>query len=224
MSSNMYQKNNQLTGEDLTKTQVLNLTDLEEVAKYEKKTSKRPAIMLACTGLFAIIMGITYPFLMSAIDGGESQQLSSKVEKRKVDDTSNIKEEVVCHIAQPNNPDGTDTITTLTLIFNQDKLESYIKILNVNATVGNTTGPITVQNYLTGYKAFETNAIPGYSVLSQQTETGMAATVTINLQLLNKATFPEMHKTNPLTNVEYDLNADKNTIVTSLTATGYTCK
>ena len=48
----------QMSKEELTRTQVLNLSDFEQVTKYEKSTSKRPAIFLAILGLFCIISGI----------------------------------------------------------------------------------------------------------------------------------------------------------------------
>ena len=35
----------EMTREELTKTQVLNLQELERVAKFERKTSKRPAVL-----------------------------------------------------------------------------------------------------------------------------------------------------------------------------------
>ena len=42
------QSNNdqQMSREELTRTQVLNLSDFERVAKYEKSVSKKPAIFL----------------------------------------------------------------------------------------------------------------------------------------------------------------------------------
>ena len=44
--------------EELTRTQVLNLQELEKAAKYEKKTSKKPAAVLAILGVFSISLGL----------------------------------------------------------------------------------------------------------------------------------------------------------------------
>ena len=41
--------------EELTRTQVLNLQELEHAAKYEKKTSKKPAAVLAILGVFLFL-------------------------------------------------------------------------------------------------------------------------------------------------------------------------
>ena len=46
----------QMTPEELQRTQVINLKDVEEVVRIEKRTSKKPAIIVAIIGL-ALVMG-----------------------------------------------------------------------------------------------------------------------------------------------------------------------
>ena len=61
--------------EELTRTQVLNLQELEKAAKYEKKTSKKPAAVLAILGVFSISLGLCYPSLNNMLSsrGGEDR-------------------------------------------------------------------------------------------------------------------------------------------------------
>ena len=63
------QSNNdqQMSREELTRTQVLNLSDFERVAKYEKSVSKKPAIFLFALGMFCIIAGLSYNSIMSIV-------------------------------------------------------------------------------------------------------------------------------------------------------------
>lgn len=53
-------KEERLAKEELTKTQVLNLSELERVANYEKRTSKKPAAILATLGVMCITLGLSY--------------------------------------------------------------------------------------------------------------------------------------------------------------------
>ena len=43
-----------MTQEELQKTQVLNLKDVEEAARFERITSKKPAIIVATIGLVTV--------------------------------------------------------------------------------------------------------------------------------------------------------------------------
>ena len=62
------QSSSEISREELTRTQVLNLQELERVANYERKTSKRPAALFAFAGFLAITMGLLYPNIMMAVD------------------------------------------------------------------------------------------------------------------------------------------------------------
>ena len=74
------QQSLQVSQEELAKTQVLNLTDVQEIANYEKKTSKRPAALFAFAGILAITLGISYPNIMTAIDAIPSNSKEDSVE------------------------------------------------------------------------------------------------------------------------------------------------
>lgn len=201
--------------ENLMQTQVLNLNDVEETVNYENKTSKRPAIMLAIAGLFAIVVGIAYPYIMSAIDGEE--EVVTK--KETTTNTSTL----TCTITTPANADGTDTITTINFNLEDDKLQNYTKVLEVTPTAGNATGSVTIQTLLTNYKALEATTIDGYVISTSQTATGIKSTLNIDLTKLDVTRLTDIHKGNTFTNVEYALNTDSTTLSTNLTSAGYTC-
>lgn len=218
----------QMSQEDLTRTQVLNLSDVEKVASYEKKTSKRPAIFLAIAGIFAIIVGIAYNPIMTAIDGEEelvqNESNSGDVNNGDVVENNSQVETLSCTISQAGNSDGTDTTTTIVLSFNDLKLQSYTKSLTVTPTVGNTAGPTTIQTLLQSYKSLEANQVNGYSISTQQVDTGIQSNISIDLSTLDKNLLTDVYRNNTFTNVEYDLNTPKDTVTTALTTAGYVCQ
>ena len=71
---------NHITTEELQKTQVINLKDLEEVARIEKRTSKKPAILLAILGLTFLLLGSGVQIAFSLRDKKEEEKI---IEQRK---------------------------------------------------------------------------------------------------------------------------------------------
>ena len=55
----------QMSEEELQRTQVLNFDTFKQVARYEKISSKKPAIIVALLGVLAIVIGGTYPIVQS---------------------------------------------------------------------------------------------------------------------------------------------------------------
>ena len=88
----------EMTREELTRTQVLNLSDFEKVAEFEKSTSKRPAIFLAILGIFCIMSGFAYnPILNIVIDSitPEAPQVSKRI--KDMDMTRMLSSTISCH-------------------------------------------------------------------------------------------------------------------------------
>ena len=84
VGQNNNQVNQQLTKEELTKTQVLNLTTLENVAKYEKKVSKKPALILAVIGMLCIFSGFTYMGIENAMNKSPETGKSAVYRKESI--------------------------------------------------------------------------------------------------------------------------------------------
>ena len=71
---------NKLSPEELQKTQVLNLKDVEEAVRIEKRTSKKPAIILGIVGITLLLFGSGFQ-IATALK--EKKQEESVVEQRK---------------------------------------------------------------------------------------------------------------------------------------------
>ena len=54
-----------MTEEELQRTQVLNFDTFKQVARYEKLSSKKPAMIFALLGVLAILIGGGYPIVQS---------------------------------------------------------------------------------------------------------------------------------------------------------------
>lgn len=222
------QSSTEISREELTRTQVLNLQELESVAKYERQTSKRPAALFAFAGFFAITMGLLYPNIMTAVDNiGAASHTSYRVELNDIYDlnttTPVATDKVTCTIAQPAQADGTDKTSTIELYFHEQKLQTYVKTMTVTPTAGNAAGVTTTTSLYNNYAVYDAMAINGYTVATTAEGATTKVAITIDLQTLDKTQLTYDHVANSFTNVEYELNADQTAIQTALTATGYTC-
>ena len=109
-----------LSQEELQRTQVLNLKDVEEVASFERRTSKKPAIIIAVIGALMILFGSTFSVVQSMTAKKVNEQKT--VQKRKIDKTTDNQAKVEqsylnCTATAPNLPDGTDIIYTIKYTF-----------------------------------------------------------------------------------------------------------
>lgn len=212
----------QMSQEELLKTQVLNLQDVEEAVKNEKRTSKKPAIVVACLGIIAVLFGgmiyIVQPIIFQR--NNQSEKTTKKVEKKKVLNTTST---LNCTYTSLSNPDGTDTILNVNLAFTYDKLIKITKTYTINPTVGNPIGTTTIEQYYNGYQPFLVDQIPGYRMTVSKASNGLIITSIADLTTLDITSLPELHQGNIATKVEYQANTEKQTIQANLTGRGYTC-
>ncbi len=218
----------EMTREELTRTQVLNLQELERVAKFERKTSKRPALLFAVAGILALTLGFSYNNIMMALDNIEFTETSENTYRIDLDSqydsaTPVPTKKVTCTFAQPAQADGTDKSTTYELFFSEQKLQTYVKTLAVAQTAGNANGALAVQNILTTYDQLSQSQIKGYELVSTPENLAAKVSITIDLKELDRGQLTYAHAANQFTNVEYNLDADETTIKTQLQAAGYTC-
>ena len=222
------QSSTEISREELTRTQVLNLQELERVANYEQKTSKRPAALFAFAGFLAIALGLLYPNIMMAVDSiGAVDNTSYRVNIEDIyqlDTTPVVTSKMICTLTQLGLADGTDRIYTTELFFQEQKLQTYVKTLNATPIAGNPNAMTTIQAIYSNYTPFSTMPINGYNVLITTTEnSGTKVEITIDLKTLDKTQLTYNHASNGFTNVEYELNADQTAIQNTLTAAGYVC-
>lgn len=221
--NNQVQKQaNQMTQEELQRTQVLNLKDVEEAVRIEKSTSKKPAIIVAAIGIFSILFGTAFPTVQSlATKKPVDDNQKAKVEKKRA---INPETTLNCTYTKLNNADGTDTILNANFIFNYDKLIKVEKTFTINPTVGNPLGVTTVQAYTTGYQPFLKEQIAGYQMSVTPTGDGLIVKSLVDLTVFNPITLPALHQGNIATNVEYQVNTEKEAIYKDLTAKQFTCQ
>lgn len=226
----MNQENNQvqmqtqqLTPEELQKTQVLNLQELEETIRFEKRTSKKPAIIVAILGLASILAGSSFV----AIQALSAPKETEKIQKKEVPATIDKKlttSQLNCQKISLNNPDGTDTDFQITYSFEKDKLTGFTKKYIIVPTAGNQQGPATVEFYKTAYQPF-LNPTKGYQItLSPKNTTGLEVDVQVDFEKLDITTVNPTQATHFSTSIDYQKGTDKKTIQTDMTTQGYTCE
>jgi hypothetical protein len=218
----------QMTREELTKTQVLNLQELERVAKFERKTSKRPALLFAIAGILSLTLGFSYNNIMMAVDSIDFSNASENAYRIDLDSqydaaTPVPTKKVTCTIMRPVQPDGTDRSNTYELYFSESKLQTYTKMLAIAPTAGSQDGALAAQTALSVYQQIAASKVTGYELKPETNNQSTIISVTVDLQKLDRGQLTYSHAANQFTNVEYNLNDDETTIVTALQTAGYSC-
>lgn len=215
------QRSQQMTQEELQKTQVLNLKDVEEAARFERITSKKPAIIVATIGALSIMFGATFGVVQTlTAEPTIKDNSNSTTEKRQVlTQTDSLN----CTISLLNNADGTDQIYNVVYTFKDNKLTNFVRTSSVAPTPGSIVGV----NSLTGFKA----ALPpflmsltGYESVVAPSGDGVIITTTVDYSKLDLSTFPDAQQTIPYTKIEYIAGTDKASIQADALAKGYTCQ
>lgn len=214
-----------LTQEELQKTHVLNLQEVKEAVRYEKMTSKKPAIFVAIVGALLIAFGTSFQVAKTM-----SSNANNKIEQRntaKSEETPITKEvkstSLTCQLLSPNNEDGTDTTFSIIYNFKNDKLINFTKTFNVTITPGSTIGSTTIQSYLKAYQAF-LNQLSGYQISVNPTDNGFITIVNVNYSLLNIQQLPEVQQTHFSTKVDYAMDTSYTQISQDMLNNGFTCK
>ena len=180
--------------EELQRTQVLNLKDVEETVRFEKSISKKPAMIIAIIGAIFLTLGSTLQIAKTM-----KKSVEPKVEKREISKEKEIQTVapviLECQNVQTNNPEGTNATFTIDYTFSNYKLTSFTKKYVLEVIEGNQIGPQTIQQYIVGYSDFM-NPVHGYSisVTPNETQTVLTAVVSADLEKIDMTTFPEMQK------------------------------
>ena len=204
-----------LTQEELQKTQVLNLKDVEEVARIEKICSKKPSIIIAIIGALLLTIGAGVQVVSSM------KTEENKVEKRDTTPMKIEKTTLSCVKTTLNNPDGTDTVYTITYNFEDKQLVGYTKAYNVIPTVGNAQGPQTIENYKKNNQT-SSEALEGYqSILSSNAE-GITITTIVDFKKLDLTKVKNNEKAKPYTKVDYAKNTNYDKVKKDMLDQGFT--
>lgn len=213
-------KIDKLTQEELQKTQVLNLKDVQETVRYEKKTSKKPAFIMGLIGLLSISIGTTFTVMQKV---STTQKEPEKVEKRKTEVKKPVPSQVNCTFTEMAKEDGTDTTLNIQYEFMDNKLQQATKTYTVNVIEGNETGKTTLQDYITAYQNFMNNT-DGYEITVTPTETNLVTVVKIDYTKLNMQSLAEIQNTHVSTSVPYTKNMEKTSVENDMKTKGYICQ
>ena len=208
--------------EELQRTQVLNLKDVEETVRFEKSISKKPAMIIAIIGAIFLTLGSTLQIAKTM-----KKSVEPKVEKRVISKEKQTVAPVIleCQSIQMNNPDGTNITYTINYTFNNYKLTSFTKKYSIAAIEGNQVGFQTIQQYIVGYQNFM-NPVNGYtiSVTPNETQSVLTAVVSADLEKIDMTTFPEMQKNHISTSIDYQKDTAFLTIQSDMSSKGFTCE
>lgn len=221
------QQSAQVSQEELAKTQVLNLTDVQEIANFEKKTSKRPAFLFAFAGILAITLGISYPNIMTAVDSISRVSTTEPVEVIYTDNILNNVQtnDMTCTFTSPYNANGTSGVASYKFIFNEeDQLQRYTMTLTFDPQEGNAQGLVAVQNYYNHYRQLDFLPLEGYQAATIYTDTGMQTIISVDLTKLDKTTMTQLHNATQFSVVTDNLGDTKESLNVKYSANRYVCE
>lgn len=205
----------ELTKEELQQTQVLNFQEVQKTIRFEKITSKKPAIIIAVIGALSLIFGGTLQIANTL------KEKTPNVQKR--DTKHNIESRSLnCIKTTLDNPDGTNTIYNIKYKFEDDKLVEATKIYNVSATAQKEDGKKSIEKYITEYNNL-LNEIPGYSIdISSTANTALAVKVVVDYKKLDLTKLNELQQTKEFSKVDYNKNTTYKTVKEEALSKGFT--
>jgi len=217
------QRNQQLSDEELQRTQVLNLQDFKETARIERITSKKPAIIAATLGVLMIAIGLTFPAMQSLTTRNQAQARKEALEQHSQKVIEVKEEDMKCHFENLNQANGTDENIDVTFHFKDDKLISSMKSYKLTKSVNYQGTPGELASYLSALQSFLMQ-ISGYSVSVQTITDGSVTTTAVDYTLLDISKVPAQHQSNYRFNVLHRANQTKDEVEKSMTAIGYKCE
>lgn len=223
--------------EELTRTQVLNLQELERAANYEKKTSKKPAFVFALLGVFSISLGLSYPSITNMLNsrGEEDRPVVSESREQEVEEdiTTVNPLTLTCNITQAN-PEDANLVNTTTYTFQfleTGTLGNYQKVMDIKVNTPVTQTPASIvtldsslsnlmQTPITGYVL---EKIPSASTTPNVVD-GYQAKLNVDLTQLDVTLLTPLHTSNSFANVEFSSADTRDGINQRMIASGYQCQ
>ena len=209
----------QMSEEELQRTQVLNFDTFKQVARYEKVSSKKPAIVVALIGILAIIIGGSYPIVQSQME--KNKESKSTMQARKKDNKL-IASELNCTQEIPAGVNGLDQVMKIKYNFIDNKLTSFTKELTLTISPASTTGTTSLQSFITALQPYLVQK-DGYSVVVRQIENGVVTTTSVDYRSVDINTLPEINQKNNYFSVVYLADTNMESIKQDMTTQNYIC-
>lgn len=214
----------QLTPEELQKTQVLNLQEVEETIRFEKATTKKPAIIVAIIGILSITIGSSFQVISGLSAKTEEHTIQKKeiVEKPIVEKVET--KTLTCTTNLLNQPDGTDIHFTVLYTFEDDKLVSFKKENIIMPTPGVEAGPQRIEQYKIDYQPF-LNPKVGYQItMAPKDTTGIIVTVQVDYKTLDVTTLSPIQNNHYSTSLDYPIDTTFEVLQADMLSKGYHCQ
>lgn len=209
---------NKLSPEELQKTQVLNLKDVEEAVRIEKRTSKKPAIILGIVGITLLLFGSGFQ-IATALK--EKKQEESVVEQRK--EVVTVKKTHLSCSQTKFNVNGVDNVYSFSYYFEDGVLLKETKILTAVPTPSNPKGPEQIKKNREAFKKV-LNQSEGYSIDFKETETGYTVTTEIDYNEFDPSKLNPIQKTNVAMSVDYETGTLETTVQDDMTQKKFVCQ
>ena len=211
-----------LSPEELAKTQVLNLSDVERVANYEKAVSKKPAIIVGTLGLFSIALGLLYNPVYDMINKKVEEPVKQRVEEKII--PKEVAENITCTLNMPNNADGTDYSVVVNLKYKENVLQGYVRTYTKSPNEAHPEAQEAVTKSMNDYKALEANPMePGYILKTNALGNGFTVVTTVDFDKLDLTKLNPVFGNNPYTKVEHNKNTPKESAIKYYKDLKYTC-
>ena len=233
-------KNKVHATEELVQTQVLNIDEVRKVAKYERKTSKKPVVFLGLLGSILVLSGfgtqgyITYNNKVSAEKAKQQAVVARKIEKKQAEE--NKKEEtpkitkkenetiLTCNRVLTNQETGLSRSSMFVFHFEDGLLKREEKTLTVQVTTGAANGEANFNSSYLNYSNLQTTNINGYSMSTKKlTEKSFQVAVQIDFLTLNTESLPDSYKSDAELTPDFTLNCIAGPIKDVAESLGFTC-
>lgn len=210
-------KKQQLSEEELQKTQVLNLADFKKVTKLEKMCNKKPASIIALIGIIAIIIGAGYPAVQSLTS--KTTKDDNKVQARKVE--KDLSSKLNC-TKTTNVQDGTTEKIVINYNFNNNKLKSFTKDYTLTVTPGSAIGENAIKTFKEALPKYLTQK-SGYQISTKEIENGISVSIKVDYDKLNVNELPQVNQDNYRFNVTYVKDSTKESILKDMQNQEFSC-
>ena len=214
-------KQQKISTEELAKTQVLNLDDVQKLAKYEKLISKKPALIVALIGAFSIIVGVSAQTVVSLSKANEPTPMPRVTNKVSTEKKETV-ENVICSQTTVNEGAEINIKTTYDVEYRDNKMVKYTKTTDVTPTNATSVNALTsVQNGQVAFKAMESFSTTGYKLVVSSKESGYEVLVTIDPNTLDATKLAPEVQTNQFVSANITKDLTKDQVKAMLQ--GYTC-
>ncbi len=213
------QQVNHITPEELQQTQVLNLKDVQEAVRIEKKTSKKPAIIVGIIGLVLLIGGASFQI---AINLKEKKEEEKVIEQRR-EENAVVKTYLSCSQTKLSTTNGTDDVYTFSYNFEDDKLVGVTKLLSVIPSPGKKNNTDSIKKYKDSFKKY-LHSVEGYDVELKDTENGFSIATRVDYDELDPDNLGSTKRDNIAISIDYESGESRDTVLEDMTKKKFVCQ